>query len=116
MNIVLNSQKRTLISFTPDEMIGICNALNELCNDRQFSESEFQTRLGVTRNFLVGVLAQMPSKANSQQGDIERTAVWADQGSVQILCVSAYGDPVDLSTVEAVEFAKQLQGAIEKAT
>lgn len=115
MNVVLNSQERTLISVTSDELIGICNALNELCNDLQFSESEFQTRLGVTRDFLAGVLAQMPCKANSQQSDNERTAVWADQGSVQIVCVSAYGDPVDLSTDEAVEFAKQLQEAIEKA-
>jgi hypothetical protein len=45
----------------------------------------------------------------------ERADVWEDQGGVHILCVTAFGDPVELSTTEASEFAARLAQAISKA-
>lgn len=62
MNVVLKSKERTLLSVSPEELVGIRNALNEICNDRRLAEAEFQTRLGVTREFLVGFLNQMPGE------------------------------------------------------
>jgi hypothetical protein len=40
------------------------------------------------------------------QGD--RLDVWADQGSVQVICVTAFGDPVDLGVDEARDFSERL--------
>ena len=85
MNVVLQSRERTLVSLTFDELNGICSALNEVCNDSRLRDQEFQTRLGVTREFLLALLSQMPRNAESAQGSAERTGAWADQGSVQVI-------------------------------
>lgn len=45
----------------------------------------------------------------------ERTAVWEECGSVHVLCVSAYGDPVELGESEARDFANRLSTAIAEA-
>ena len=39
----------TLPVFTRDELVIINNALNEVCHALNFSEDEFQTRLGYAR-------------------------------------------------------------------
>lgn len=116
MNVVLNSLESTLLSFTPEEMVGLCNALNEVCNNQRIAGSEFQTRLGVTREFLARLLAQMPSRVSSANHIAERTDVWATDGAVHVLCISASGDPVELGETEAKAFAKRLQQAIGEAT
>lgn len=115
MNIVLQSPERTLISFSPEELVGICNSLNEICNDRHLVDSEFQTRLGVTREFLVGLLAQMPNEVSPSQGITERADVWAAEGAVHTICISASGDPVELNETEAQAFAERLQLVITEA-
>ena len=45
----------------------------------------------------------------------ERVDVWEDRGAVHVLCVSAFGDPVELSEVEARELAAKLNKAICEA-
>jgi hypothetical protein len=47
------------------------------------------------------------------QGD--RLDAWANQGSVQIICVTAFGDPVDLGVGEARDFSERLNRAIADA-
>ena len=37
------------VSFTADELLIINNALNEVCHALNFSEDEFQTRIGYSR-------------------------------------------------------------------
>lgn len=115
MNVVLKSKERTLLSVSPEELVGIRNALNEICNDRRLAEAEFQTRLGVTREFLVGFLNQMPGEVSPRKGVAERADVWAVEGAVHILSVSAYGDPVEFNDEEARAFAARLMAAIEEA-
>ena len=46
---------------------------------------------------------------------MERVEVWEEHGAVHILCVSAFGDPVELGEVEAKEFAVKLNKAIGEA-
>ena len=45
----------------------------------------------------------------------ERVDVWEDQGVVHVICVSAFGDPVELSEAEARELAAKLNKAIGEA-
>jgi hypothetical protein len=44
----------------------------------------------------------------------ERTDVWEESGAVHMLCVSAAGDPVELSENEARDFAFRLNKAISE--
>lgn len=115
MKVLLQSQERTLLSLSTEELTGIRNALNEVCNDGRFSEGELQTRLGVTREFLDALRSQMPADAGSPDTAIERADVWAQNSSVHMVCTSASGDPVELSPSEARGFAQRLQLAIAEA-
>jgi hypothetical protein len=45
----------------------------------------------------------------------QRTDVWEESGAVHILCVSAFGDPVELGEEEARSFAARLSEAITAA-
>ncbi len=115
MNVVLQSAERTLLSVSTEELIGLNNAMNEVCNDSHLADAEFQTRLGVTREFLVGLLQQMPGEPTATQCVAERTSVWAADGAVHMVCVSAFGDPVELSKREAQLFAEKLKLAIAES-
>ncbi len=115
MNVVLQSPDRTLLSVSSDELVGICNALNEICNDACLGEAEFQTRLGVTREVLVRLLKQMPAAVTPKSGTPKRSDVWVAEGAVHMLCITAWGDPVELNTEEARQFAAQLNSVISAA-
>lgn len=116
MNAVLQNSQRLLLSVTADELVCICNALNEVCHGVQIEDPEFETRLGVNRSFLADLLAELTAAVThpAQQADT-RAAAWADGGSVQAICVAASGDPADLSSEEAQAFAEQLREAIAAA-
>jgi hypothetical protein len=45
----------------------------------------------------------------------ERLGAWCDGASVQVVAVSANGDPVDMSVAEARAFLIELQKAIDEA-
>lgn len=47
------------ISLTSEELMGISNALNEVCNGVDIDDEEFETRLGVERTFLLAVLKKI---------------------------------------------------------
>jgi hypothetical protein len=116
MNVVLQTADRILVSFAADEMVGICNALNEVCHGIHIDDAEFATRLGVSRTFLAGLLHELNNgdRHPNQPADF-RTAAWADGASVQAICVTVFGDPVDMGTDEAQRFAKELHEAVEQA-
>jgi hypothetical protein len=76
------------------------------------SDDEFSIRLGVTREFARSVLAAFSAPASSAS---ERVAAWADGAFVQVLCVSASGDPVDLGADEAAALSGALSAAIQHA-
>lgn len=116
MNAVLQTTDRFLLSFTADELLGVCNALNEVCHGVHIEEPEFQTRLGVSRGFLAGLLSQLQAgvKHPALRTD-SRLAAWSDEGSIQAICVSVSGDPADMSSEEARTFARQLGMAIANA-
>lgn len=46
----------------------------------------------------------------------ERADVWEENGAVHVICVSAFGDPVELSEEAAREFAGRLSNAIDVAS
>jgi hypothetical protein len=46
-------------TFTRDELLIINNALNEICNGISMSDSEFQTRIGHTREAARKLLAKV---------------------------------------------------------
>ena len=45
----------------------------------------------------------------------ERADVWEDQGAVHVLCVTSFGDPVEMSPDEARKFSAKLTIAISAA-
>ena len=51
----------------------------------------------------------------SGSSDGERADVWEDHGSVHVLCVTDWGDPVEFGVAEAQAFAARLGEAISKA-
>jgi hypothetical protein len=115
MKLVLSANECCLISITSTEFVGINNALNEICNGVQIDDAEFQTRLGVTRDDLIALLAQFSVVASDFLLPGSRTDTWADGTSVQAICISACGDPVDMSVEEAKAFRDRLDRAIQEA-
>ena len=113
MNKVLRSENRTLLSLSQKELVGLSNALNEVCNGVHIPESEFETRLGVERVFLLRLFADLRSDAPLTL--LDRSDVWAEAGSVHVVCVTAFGDPVEMSTREARTFVDRVREAIAKA-
>jgi hypothetical protein len=115
MNLLLQSGERTLVSLSAEELLGITNALNEVCHGIQIPESEFQARVGVTREFLVGTLAALRAEAHPSRRASELVSAWEDHGSVMVRVVTAFGDPVEMGETAVTEFAEQLRQAIAAA-
>ena len=106
MNLIHKTKQRYLISFTREELGGINNTLNEVCNGIHIDEEEFSTRLGFTRLELATLLRQVRDSFGVQDtDDLELVEARADSHSVQVRAISAFGDPVDMSTDEALAFA-----------
>jgi hypothetical protein len=106
MNLIRKTKQHYLISLTPEELTGISNALNEVCNGVHIADAEFQTRLGHTRSELMNVLQHLGEYFAADNHDsMEFSEAWSDGGSVQIRAISVSGDPVDMSTEEALSFA-----------
>ncbi len=116
MNNILHTANRFLVSLTRDELGGISNALNEVCNGVHIDDAEFQTRLGVTRGFLQQALTTIGGYLVATPESAADTATaWADGASVQVRAISASGDPCDMSTDEARAFSALINDAINQA-
>jgi hypothetical protein len=106
MNLIRKANDRYLLSLTAIELVGINNALNEVCNGIDIDDAEFQTRLALTRAELASILKQAGESLNSEaSSDMEFTSAWSDGGSVQVRAISVFGDPVDMGSEEARTFA-----------
>jgi hypothetical protein len=115
MNLAHQNGHHFLIHTTRDDLIGISNALNEVCHGIHIPDSEFETRLGCSRADLKTLLDGVSSFLASTPSDIDSVATWSDGCSVQARCVSACGDPVDMSSAEARDFAGRLVAAADEA-
>jgi hypothetical protein len=116
MNIVLLTTERVLVSLTTEEYIGIANALNEVCNGIHIADPEFRTRLGLTRESLLAVLAAIKCQPSmAQQSASEIADVWAD-GGVMVRAITVFGDPVEMGEREVQAFAERLQSAMREAS
>lgn len=116
MNIVLSSSDRTLLSLTCEELDGISNALNEVCNRVHIGDEEFEIRMGMSREALRSVLAALRADPHPSRQLPERAEVWADHGAVMVCSINAFGDPVEMGESSALAFSEQLQVAIEAAS
>ena len=113
MNLVLQSSERTLLSVSTKELQGITNALNEVCNGVHILEPSFETRLGATRQSLKTLLASLVAEPHVAKRSSEATDVWAEQGSLMVRAITAFGDPVEFGEFEALSFAEQVRHAAE---
>ena len=59
MNVLHTAHVQADIRFSKSELILLNNALNEVCNGVDFSDSEFHTRLGTTKPEGRALLAQI---------------------------------------------------------
>jgi hypothetical protein len=114
MNKVLSTPDRTLLSFTNEEFTAVMNAVNEVCNGVHIEDWEFQTRIGVTREFLRSVLRDLNLDPLPARQVPELLQAWED-GGVMVRAISVYGDPLKLGVAEAQAFAEKLKTAIREA-
>lgn len=116
MNIVLQTESHSLVSFTTEEWVGICNSLSEVCQKVDVEDSKFEIRIGVSRTFLENLLRQTQAGTRHKAlRTYSRADAWSDGASVQAICVTVNGDPADMSTEEARVFMVQLGNAIGEA-
>ena len=116
MNFILQTSERLLVSLSREELRGISNALNEVCNGIHIDEAEFQTRLGVTRSFLQQALTTIGGRlVATPEPNYDCATAWADGASVQIRAISVFGDPVDMGADGARDFAALITDAITQA-
>jgi hypothetical protein len=63
MRILMHNTKKSTTPtpplFTREELVVINNALNEVCHALNFSEDEFQTRLGYSRSMAQALLKKI---------------------------------------------------------
>ena len=116
MNLVHQNGHRFLLSASRSELVGIAIALNEVCNGVHIADAEFETRIGSTRDSLRSILASVSSFLSTEPAStFETVTAWADGCSVQARCIAAYGDPADMSSGEAREFARLLVSCADQA-
>ena len=115
MKIVLRTEKQILLTLSSEEICGIATALNEVCNGIDIEDSEFETRLGASRESLRGILSSINETPHDSSRAYERSDVWEEIGVVMVRVLSVFGDPVEMNTTEATEFVATLQNAITQA-
>lgn len=59
MSAKKNTDAPAPVHFTHEDLVVINNALNEVCNGLSFSDDEFQTRIGVSRQTAQKVLGKV---------------------------------------------------------
>lgn len=98
MKNVIAAKTHTLLSLKHEELIAVNNSLNELLNNSSITSEDCQTRIGMTLNAL-RELGTAFSAAVDVAGteEFERFHAWKDGASLQLIAISAAGDPADLS-------------------
>jgi hypothetical protein len=115
MNIVQRSGMEYLVHLSLEELNGVNNALNEVCNGIHIEDAEFSTRLGASREALRSLLESIHTVIYTPSGEHELIQTSEDRGSVQVRCISAHGDPVDMNAEEARRFAEQIITCADEA-
>jgi hypothetical protein len=116
MNVVLQSNERSLLSLSTEELRGLTGALNEVCNGVGIPEEAFLDRVGVHRESLLRILSILRSQTHQSRQAQELVQVWAEHGSVMVRAISVYGDPVELGETQSTDFLAQLKLAVEEAS
>lgn len=92
----------TLIAEDPVLLLGLAKLQEVRGNEWQATEAEVE--------------AYLSFGTTHREAAEEQVKVWNEHGAVHVLCVSAFGDPVELGEVEAKEFAAKLDKAIGEAS
>lgn len=117
MHYVLAADATSLISVQAEELTAMTNAVAEVCERGEFTDAEFQARMGVSRPALRGLLNALRSEPHPSRREFETNEVWAEPGGcVMVRAVTAHGDPVELAEDQAKELLRRLQAAIDVAT
>ena len=116
MHTVLRTPECLLLSLSSQELTALSNVVNEVCNGVHTADAEFETRLGVSRQALLGLLSAINAEPHPSRCVAQLLTAWEDQGAVMVRALSVYGDPVELGETEAGEFAAQLARAIQDAS
>lgn len=110
-----NNGHHFLVHCSRSELLGISRAIFEVCNDHFVSDRDFETRFGCSRSEMKKIGESIDLMLDQPSGDFDCVMAEADGMSVQAKCVSAYGDPVDMSTCEARAYAAKLCAEADKA-
>ncbi|MBL8803723.1 MAG: hypothetical protein JNN27_17105 [Planctomycetes bacterium] len=117
MHYVLHAGTTALISVQAEELTAMRNAVAEVCERDEFTDAEFQARMGVSRSALRGLLNALRSEPHPSRRELEINEMWAEPGgSVMVRVVTAHGDPVELAEDQAKELIGRLKAAIDVAT
>jgi len=115
MKLVRATSERLMISVAREDLIGINNAVNEICNGIEIEDPEFETRLGQPRNALRRSLQSIDAALSGPIEEMDLVGVWSDGSSVQVRAISVFGDPVDMGSDEANAFATQILDCAREA-
>lgn len=115
MNLAHQNRHHFLVHLTRDELVVVSNALNEVCHGVDIDDAEFQARLSVSRPTLQALVTAIDGFLTTEPEAFETVTAEADGCSVQVRCVSAQGGAVDMSSVQARDFAGVLTRCADDA-
>lgn len=116
MRVVLANAARLLVSIPREKLVGMSNAVNAICNGVDIDPTEFESRLGLSREELVQILDELRMLVNLPgKPTYDTLSVWADGASVQVRAITVHGDPIDMGTEQAREFASEICDTVKKA-
>lgn len=110
MKTVVSAKNYTLLSLKHQELVSVYNCLNELLNSSDITSEDCETRIGMKLNALRELLSSFSAAVdNSGRDEFERFEAWKEGESIQIIAISAAGDPADLSYDEVRQTIHALQ-------
>lgn len=101
MNKVIAAKTHTLLSLEHQELVALHNCVDELLYNSSLTSDDCEARIGMKLNTLRELGATLSATVDAAGSDeFERFGAWKDGESIQIIAISAAGDPVDLSDDE----------------
>lgn len=98
MKKVIAAKTHTLLSLEHQELVALNNCVNELLNNSSLTSDDCEARIGMKIDTLRELGATLSATVDAAGSDeFERFDAWRDGASIQIIAISATGDPADRS-------------------
>ena len=82
------------------DLLALSNCVNEVLNNSSVDAHDCVLRIGISIEKLKSVHSSLKSILNENNTGYERCDVWKNGDSIQLISITAYGDPVDMGIDE----------------